>query len=109
MDKNLIHDLQSITQIKKFVFDKCTDIGNVVIGDYINELDLNNEQVLDIDIGIGVISMLVLEDTIKYMFTPAPELESTIITAIENKESPVVKHLEAKLNQKVMSTYKDLM
>lgn len=109
MNKNLITDLQSITQIKKYVFDKCSDIGNALIGDYINELDLNNEQVLDIDIGIGTISMLVLEDSIKYIFTPTQELESIIINTLENKESPVVEQLEAKLNHKVMSTYKDLM
>ena len=84
-------------------------ISELCICDYINELDMIDEDVLDIDIGIGVISILIIEDEIQYSFSPSTLLEKSMIKTIETKQSPLVNKLEINLENKINSTYKDIM
>ena len=109
MTRHLLKDLSSLTLIKDKIFDKLTSTSELCIGDYLNELDLVGEDVLHINIGIGTISMLVIDDEIQYAFKPSTTLESTIIHTIENKQSPLVTAAEINLDTKITSTFKELI
>lgn len=109
MTRYLLKDLSSLTLIKDKLFDKLTSTSELCIGDYINELDLVGEDVLHINVGIGVISMLVIDDEIQYAFKPSTALENTIVHTIENKQSPLVAAAEVNLDNKITSTFKELI
>lgn len=109
MKRYLTKDISGITSIKNNVIQKLNHIGELCICDYINELDMLNEDVLQIDIGIGIISILVKDDELEYSFYPSNTLEKSLIRTIEKKESPLVKLSEINLENKINSTYKDIM
>lgn len=109
MKRYLNKDLIDITSIKNSVISKLTNISELCICDYINELDILGEDVLHIDIGIGTISLLIVEDEIQYSFSPSKSLEKSIIRSVEKKESPLIKVAETNLENKINATYKDIM
>ena len=109
MKRFLLKDISSITNINDKVINKMSQISELCICDYLDELDCINEDVLNIDIGIGTISMLIIENEIQYSFSPSNKLETMIIKTIETKENPLVNKLEINLENKINSTYKDIM
>lgn len=109
MKRYLTKDISGITSIKNNVIQKLNHVGELCICDYINELDMLNEDVLQIDIGIGTVSILVKDDELEYSFYPSKALEKSLIRTIEKKESPLVKLSEINLENKINSTYKDIM
>lgn len=109
MKRYLLKDISPLTNIKDKIINKMSNISELCICDYINELDMIDEDVLNIDIGIGIISMLIVDDEIQYSFSPSESLEKMIIKTIEDKESPLVNKLEVNLENKINSTYKDIV
>ena len=109
MKRYLLKDVSSLTNINDKIIDKLSNVSKLCICDYINELDIIDEDVLNIDIGIGIISMLIVDDEIQYSFSPSESLEKTMIKTIEDKESPLINKLEVNLEKKINSTYKDIV
>ena len=109
MKRYLLKDVSYITNINDKIIDKLPNIAKLCICDYINELDIIDEDVLNVDIGIGIISMLIVDDEIQYSFSPSESLEKTMIKTIEDKESPLINKLEVNLERKINSTYKDIV
>ena len=109
MKRYLLKDISSLTNIKDKIINKMSTISELCICDYINELDMIDEDVLDIDIGIGVISILIIEDEIQYSFSPSTLLEKSMIKTIETKQSPLINKLEINLENKINSTYKGIV
>ena len=109
MKRFLLKDISAITSIKDTILNKISDISELCICDYIHELGIIDEDVLQIDIGFGIVSLLVIDDEIKYSFSPSSSLEKLLIKTIENKESPMVHKLEVNLENKINSTYKDIV
>ena len=109
MKRYLLKDVSYITNINDKIIDKLSNIAKLCICDYINELDIIDEDVLNVDIGIGIISMLIVDDEIQYSFSPSTILEEALIKTIEDKESPLINKLEVNLEKKINSTYKDIV
>lgn len=109
MNRYLLKDVSSLTNINDKIISKLADISKLCICDYINELDIIDEDVLNVDIGIGIISMLIVDDEIQYSFSPSTILEEALIKTIEDKESPLINKLEVNLEKKINSTYKDIV
>ena len=109
MQQNLISDLTAITAVPTKLLNKFVYVSELCICDYMNELDMTDDDVLNLDIGIGIISFLVVDDTIQYSFAPSKKLEEKIITTIEEKSAPLIDRLENNLENKLIATYKELV
>lgn len=106
---NLIQNLESLTQIKSSVISKLTHISESCICDYILQSAENDEDIVTVYIGLGTLEINIVDDEIFYKFTPNKKFEKKILRTLETEESPLVKEIEAKLNKKILDTYKELL
>ena len=109
LQRNLLKDIQNITQISSKVLQKLNVISEFIICDDINELDILGENILEVDIGIGKLTFIVNEDSIQYDFCPSEVFEKHIVSTLEDKVNPVIVSSENALNKKLFNTYKELL
>ena len=109
MTYNLVDNLGSLTLIKSSILNKQVEISENCICDYILEAIENDEDIVSIDIGIGMLYINISADEISYKFIPNKKLEKKIVKTIETRESPLVTQIENKLNQRILNTYKELL
>lgn len=109
MQQNLIRDISALTAVSNKTLNKIVDVAELCFCDYINELDITNEDVVNIDIGIGTLSLLLVNDSMQYQFTPSYQLEQQLINTIESKTSPLVNSAQSNLEHKLRTTYKELL
>lgn len=109
MAYDLIDNLGSLTLIKSSILNKQVEISENCICDYILEAIENDEDIISIDIGIGMLSINISDDEISYKFIPNKKLEKKILKTIETEESPLITQIEKKLNQRILNTYKELL
>lgn len=87
---------------------KFKEISEDCICDYVLDARIKEDDLLEVDIGIGKISMLILEDGIEYMFKPSSSLEKSISKSILNNKSVLLEDVEKGLSNRLLSTYKEL-
>lgn len=109
MKYNLLKDVSNITRLRNSVMNTITDISKYCICDYIDNLKINDEDVAEIDIGIGVLFIEVLDDEVKYQFKPSSSLEKNIVNTIVDENNPLVQAAETNLEKRIYNTYKGLL
>lgn len=109
LKRNLLHDIQTVTQLSTKVISKLTLVSEMIICDDINELDILGNDTLEIDIGIGKLTLLIIGDSIQYDFCPSESLENNIIKTLEEKRNPIIINSELNLDKKLFDTYKELL
>lgn len=109
MGYNLTQNLESLTQIKSPVISKLIRISESCICDYILQAIENDEDIISVYIGLGTLEINISEDEIYYKFIPNKKFEKKILKTLETEESPLVQEIEAKLNKKILDTYKELL
>lgn len=105
----MIEDLARITTIPVFTLKKlfnnlCFCICHKVLENYL-------EKNLDtcVNIGIGKLSISIIDGQILYKFIPSQKFEQILIDTIKNKQSPLVNKTEDILIDKIITTYKELL
>lgn len=107
---DLIKDLASITTIPEDALNKLVSKTEWCICDCVNEkLVCNNEKVVEINIGIGTLSLIIDDNSIIYRFVPSKELEKYVIDTIKNEKNPLKYVLEKNLINKITKVYKELI
>ena len=109
MNKNLIQNLEDLTQIKYSVFNKLIQASEDCICDYTLQTIEEDDDILSIYIGIGVLYINISDSEITYKFVPNKKLEKKLLRTIETGESPLIQDIESKLNKKILDTYKELL
>ena len=80
-----------------------------MICNYLEDTTLNNENLCTIDIGIGVLKIVIEEDTVRYSFIPSKELETEIINTLENNQSYLTSVISSKLTSQLNKLYDNLL
>lgn len=106
---NMIEDISKLTTIQKEYLDSLVAKSEWCICSYIENTILNKESITKIDIGIGSLSILVEDNTIKYKFIPSKELENAIRTTVIDDKNPLKFKLEKTLVDKITNIYKELL
>lgn len=109
MVHNLIQNLEDLTQINSSVYSKITRISESCICDYIIHAIENDEDIVSVYIGLGTLELNISDDEIFYKFIPNKKFEKKILKTLETEDSPLVQEIEAKLNKKILDTYKELL
>lgn len=106
---SLQDDLKTLTNISSDVIDKLVNKILYIICDDVLDTHLNNNTVTDIDTGIGVLSICVDNNQIKYRFIPSTLVESAIKNTIVDLKSPVKERASKTLASKINEIYEELL
>lgn len=106
---NILDDINMITSVDMSSLNKLVKISNYCICDYVDNLSLNDTDIVNIDIGIGVITILYVNDELKYSFKPSKELEKNLVKTIIEGENPLIANACNTLKDKIINAYKDII
>ena len=94
---NLVKDVSDLTSIPEKIISKLVSTAIYAINDGLSELE--DEDYLDVDLGLGVLSIKLEGDTLSYHFTPSEELTSTNKETILNGQNLLENKLERTLSK----------
>ena len=106
---NIVDNISKLTGIPLKYIDKIFQLEQDYICYNIQQSFCNKQNNVDIDIGIGTLSIMVEEDNILYKFIPSISLENDVKKTILTNEAPIIKKLESNIKEKVLNAYKDLI
>jgi len=106
---NIVKDISTLTTIKEDYLNSLVAKSEWCICSYVEETILKKENITKVDIGIGSLSILVEDNTIKYKFIPSKELEEAIRTTVIDDKNPLKFKLEKVLVDKITNVYKELL
>ena len=109
MEKNLLEDVSQLANIKSSLLKKLSNVADYCISDYILEAKLSDEDVTEVNLGIGKLKLLVTNDELCFQFTPSKKLETMIIDAYNKEKSEMTLALEDNLESRLLSAYKELL
>jgi nucleoid DNA-binding protein len=98
---NIIVDLSTLLKIPNKTLDELTEKVNLCIGSAIHDGISAKEEVIQIGIGIGTLSISLVDMQCK--FTPSKELKATIKTCLNTKVDPLMLELEQALAEKLIN------
>lgn len=103
-------DLEKLTQIKATTLEKLVSCLEYIIVDNVSEKNMlaTNDSIINLDIGIGVLTIAVVDDNVKYYFKPSSSLEKGLINAINNNENILETKLTNSINSHIYKVYKDM-
>ena len=108
-DADLISDISLLTSVPYKTLKNLCDKGNECICHSVMENDVDGSVDTIVDIGIGQLTITVVEDSIFYKFKPSPTLEDMLVETITNHKDPLVTDIEQNLVSRILNTYKDLV
>ena len=98
---NIVSDISTLTRIPNKTLVELIHKINLCIGNIIAEAKLRGEQAVVINIGIGTLSIDLIDMQSK--FIPSKELKTTIKASLISQPDPLELALEQSLIEKLMS------
>ena len=109
MNFDLCTDIATLTTSPLTSIQRLADIGIDCICSDVYESETNGESLACIDIGVGFLNILFFDDEIKYKFVPNSSLENKLVETLRTHVDPLVKRIESTLNDRILSTKKELI
>ena len=106
---NLSEDLSNLTTIPTSALSKLSDKSVFCICNDVEESILKEENVADIDLGIGTLQILVDGNDLKYRFIPSKTLDINVKNTVINKKNPLTATVEESLVKRILNTYKNYL
>ena len=106
---NIATDLSTLTTIPKSAIIKLLNKESYIISEAVEEGLLSGNQIIEIDLEIGVLSILIDESQIKYKFIPSTKLEKAVKQTVKNRKNPLKDSLEKTLVNRITDIYKELL
>lgn len=103
---NLIKELSILTTIPEGSLSKLLNKTELCLCDNIYE-QYQSSNLISVDIGIGELSIGVIDDVIKYKFIPSIQFNNSVKETLKGT-SPLKQEIDNKLKNKICNTYKDL-
>lgn len=101
MQPNIISDISTLTRIPNKVLTELAHKTNLCIGNIVSEAKELGEQAVIINIGIGTLSVDLIDMQCK--FVPSKELRATIKSSLASRKDPLELELEKTLAEKLIS------
>lgn len=109
MKYSLEDDLSKLTNIPSTLLDKLLDKSRAIICDDILDASLDNSCVIDIDIGLGTLTICTEDNQLRYRFTPSNILSENITATIIDLKSPIKDTASSTLASKIQGAYEELL
>ena len=104
---NIISDISTLTRVPNKVLTELSHKANLCIGNIISEAKEAGEQAVIINIGIGTLSIDLIDMQCK--FIPSKELKSTIKYSLQAKPDLLELELEQALIDKLLTICEEVM
>lgn len=101
---------KELSGIKNINVDDCVeDYMCSLLSSIIFSAKKSNEKVIEFDIGIGVIVIYLVNDSINYRFEPSHILVDKIKESFEKDEDPIINNLNDKIEYSLYRIYRELL
>lgn len=104
---NLISDISTLTRVPNKVLAELAHKSNLCIGNIISEAKEIGEQTVIINIGIGTLSVDLIDMQCK--FIPSKELKNTIKASLQSKKDLLELELEQALIDKLLTICEEVV
>lgn len=104
---NIISDISTLTRVPNKILAELAHKANLCIGNIISEAKEAGEQTVIINIGIGTLSIDLIDMQCK--FVPSKELKSTIKTSLQSRKDLLELELEQTLIDKLISICEEVI
>lgn len=104
---NLISDISTLTRVPNKVLTELSYKATLCIGNIISEAKSANEQTVIINIGIGTLSIDLIDMQCK--FVPSKDLRAAIKSSLVSKKDPLELVLEQTLADKLISICEEVI
>lgn len=104
---NIVNDLSTLTRIPNKTLTELTNKINLCIGSIISDAKNAGEQTVIINIGIGTLSIDLIDMQCK--FIPSKDLRATIKNSLANTRDPLELALEKALVDKLITICEEVM
>jgi len=98
---NVINDIGALLKLPSKVTTELVDKANLCIGSIICDAKLAGEQTVIINIGIGTLSVDLIDMQCK--FVPSKDLKATIKSSLNDEKDPLELELEQTLAEKLLT------
>ena len=105
---DLLKDLSLLTGVHYTNLDFLSTHAIGAISHSVLESLLDNKDLTEINIGIGILKILHTDNEIKYKFIPNETLNTKVLYTVKHKESPLCKRVNDTLGDRINKAYKDL-
>lgn len=105
---NIKKDLSVLTSVSESTFSKLEEKIIWCISDAVEDATINDLDHVDVDLGFGVLTIKIDNDTVKYLFKPSNKLEKSIINTIVNERNDLSLNVENYLASRLTDVYKTL-
>lgn len=109
MTYDLITDMSLLTTIPESTLKKLAEKAKYIICHDVEESCLSENDVTDINIGIGTIKIKNTEEGVKYRFVPSSNLETSIMDTIACGKSPLEIAVEDAIVERLNKARKELI
>ncbi len=109
MERNVISNLSSLTLVDDPLLQKMVMLSEDCICDYLLEGIQKEEDVIEVDIGIGILYLNIVDEELNYKFVPSKRFENKLKKTAYLEASPLVAKLEKSLDKKFTNAYKELL
>ena len=105
---NVIKDVSTLTTIPEKTLNKLEQKFIYCICEQIQEDMLEEQEISELDIGLGTLYIKYADNQIKYKFIPNSELEKAVYNTVVKKLNLMEPTLNEALVKKFVDVYKDL-
>lgn len=106
---NLIEDLSLLTTIPVATLTKLNDKAEYLICNDVLETKTKEKDLTEINLGIGVLQIKIINDDIKYRFIPDKKLEIALRKSLIHGENPMDATVESALVNRIINVYKSFL
>lgn len=106
---NLLYDVSVLTDVSEKTLKKFLPVITQCVGHSIYEGLCTKQEIVEVDLDIGILKVKASHDGIHYKFVPSKELEKLIMQAVTTRTSPLLTKLENNLQDKIDRSYKELL
>lgn len=101
-------DLSKLTTINQLSINRLFDKVAWIASDAVEQAELAGDTNVELDLGFGILEILIEDNCIKYKFKPSKNLEEALIDTIINGKNQLTFTIENTLVGKITNLYKDM-
>jgi len=106
---NIVEDVSNVTTIPTKVLEKLFTTFIYCVSDAVYEAKKQDKDVVDVDIGLGTLSLKLTEESVTYKFIPSEEFQEALKSTILDERNLLESKLEQTFINKVTNLYKELI
>ena len=109
MVKNVKKDISQLCSISETNLDGLNNQLCDLISHYIYCARETEEKEIQLDIGIGLLIIMIYDKEVRYKFLPSKSMEKAVIDGYKSRNSVLIEKADKSIGQRINKTYKELL